>query len=989
MKIISTFKMNGMKHYSNLFGVFFLASILTACGGGSSAPAPTPNNPPVGLPSIIGTAQEDQTLTADTSGITDDDGLGTFSYQWLRDGVAIGGATGNTYITSDADVATTITVSASYTDGQGTNESVTSAGVGPITNVNDAPVGALTITGVATEDQILTADPSGITDDDGLGAFSYQWLRDGASVGGVTGSTYVLGDADVGTQISVQVSYTDGQGTAEGPLTSAQTGPVANVNDVPVGVPTITGIATEGQTLTADTSGITDDDGLGAFSYQWLRDGATIGGATSSTYDLGAADVDTQISVQVSYTDGQGTGEGPLTSAQTVAVTTNIASLAETTCSSDTPATGQTCDKAIDGMADGAPANPANEWVSAGEGTGAMLKLTWDQCYPVTRISLYDRPNPDDQITDARITFGDGSSIAVGSLPNDGSAFDISGPAACIDSLSLEVTAVSGTTTDVGLAEIEVFGSPAGAQTPLFVERFSDGDSVGWDVLDEGPNSVPGVWSVINNAYVENSGSLRGDGIGIYGQTPDGFEIGTYSWLSDLGVPAFGAMDLRLRVRSDTAVFSGTDLHSPGVVGVMFAIQEADNNFYYRFSMSKREGYRKLEQKVGGNSFNELTTSPQSYTPDEWMTLRIVHQNGAIVVFLDGEQVAASDEPSFAGGRIGIWTSQNYAATFDDIVVYDPPAEPVIGIAPVIGGPASPGEYLVKTDGAIDVAAVVNDTALIGGVEFVADEGTPDEVVRPGVLVSNPPFTPYYSASFDPYAVPGNHEITAYALDSASDTVSQVGVLGRNLVIFGDSISDGALDNLPADDVSADLRNTSGGYATVLNDAIAAAFPIEPVTVIDEATLLDKIGDGVSKIATVLARNPQAQALLVMFGTNDAGVSTPAAFRAGMETIVNAAIAAGVKVFIAKPPPLGPLFAANNPDIELFNTEIDDLIADYGVSNPGQVFAGPDFYAGSDEVPAAAPIPLIDDIHPTGDGYATMGNRWSQIIIDKITQGDL
>ena len=40
---------------------------------------------------------------------------------------------------------------------------------------------------------------------------------DGAwRIGGATASTYTLGDADVGTQISVQVSYTDGHGTAEG-----------------------------------------------------------------------------------------------------------------------------------------------------------------------------------------------------------------------------------------------------------------------------------------------------------------------------------------------------------------------------------------------------------------------------------------------------------------------------------------------------------------------------------------------------------------------------------------------------------------------------------------------------------------------------------------------------------------------------------------------------------------------------------------------------
>ena len=79
------------------------------------------------------------------------------------------------------------------------------------------------ITGTPTEDQTLTADTSGISDGDGLGAFSYQWMRDGVDIGGATGSTYVLGDADVGTAISVKVSYTDGNGTAEGPLTSAAT----------------------------------------------------------------------------------------------------------------------------------------------------------------------------------------------------------------------------------------------------------------------------------------------------------------------------------------------------------------------------------------------------------------------------------------------------------------------------------------------------------------------------------------------------------------------------------------------------------------------------------------------------------------------------------------------------------------------------------------------------------------------------------------------
>ena len=43
-----------------------------------------------------------------------------------------------------------------------------------VTNVNDAPTGAVTITGTATEGQVLTADLSTLADPDGLGAITYQ-----------------------------------------------------------------------------------------------------------------------------------------------------------------------------------------------------------------------------------------------------------------------------------------------------------------------------------------------------------------------------------------------------------------------------------------------------------------------------------------------------------------------------------------------------------------------------------------------------------------------------------------------------------------------------------------------------------------------------------------------------------------------------------------------------------------------------------------------
>ncbi len=337
------------------------------------------NDSPAGVPTISGTVTEDQTLSADTSGISDADGLGAFNYQWLRNGVAIGSATASTYTLGDADVGAQISVAVSYTDAQGTSEGpLTSAQTAAVANLNDSPAGVPTISGTVTEDQTLSADTSGISDADGLGAFNYQWLRNGVAIGSATASTYTLGDADVGAQISVAVSYTDAQGTSEGPLTSAQTAAVANVNDTPAGVPTISGTVTEDQTLSADTSGISDADGLGAFSYQWLRNGVAIGSATASTYTLGDADVGAQISVAVSYTDAQGTSEGPLTSAQTAAVANLNDSPAGVPTISGTVMTGQalTADASAVTDADGLGAFNY-QWLRGGIAIGGATASTY------------------------------------------------------------------------------------------------------------------------------------------------------------------------------------------------------------------------------------------------------------------------------------------------------------------------------------------------------------------------------------------------------------------------------------------------------------------------------------------------------------------------------------------------------------------------------------------------------------------------------------
>ena len=156
-----------------------------------------------------------------SSTLEDEDGLGTLSYQWLRDGSDISGATSANYTLVQNDVGSAISVAASYTDGGGTTESVTSSATSNVTNVNDTPTGSITISGTAREDEQLTAS-STLEDEDGLGTLSYQWHRDGSDISGATSKTITLSRDDVGSVFSVTVSYTDGYDTIES-VTSAVT----------------------------------------------------------------------------------------------------------------------------------------------------------------------------------------------------------------------------------------------------------------------------------------------------------------------------------------------------------------------------------------------------------------------------------------------------------------------------------------------------------------------------------------------------------------------------------------------------------------------------------------------------------------------------------------------------------------------------------------------------------------------------------------------
>ena len=301
-----------------------------------------------GAPTITGTAQVGQTLTASTTGIADANGLTspTYTYQWIRvdgtDEEDISGENSSTYILVDADLGTTLKVKVSFTDDASNSETLTSAATATVSAAaNTLATGAPTITGTAQVGQTLTAATTAITDADGLTTptYTYQWIRVATdntetNISSATASTYTLVAADQGTTVKVTVSFTDDANNPE-TLTSAATATVsAAANTLATGAPTITGTAQVGQTLTAATTAIMDADGLTSvsYTYQWIRVATdntetNISSATASTYTLVAADQGTTVKVTVSFTDDANNPE-TLTSAATATVSAAANTLA-------------------------------------------------------------------------------------------------------------------------------------------------------------------------------------------------------------------------------------------------------------------------------------------------------------------------------------------------------------------------------------------------------------------------------------------------------------------------------------------------------------------------------------------------------------------------------------------------------------------------------------------------------------------------------------
>jgi hypothetical protein len=318
----------------------------TNAGGSTSAtsaptatvadPPPPPSAPAnTSLPTISGTAQQGDTLTASQGSWS---GSPTsYRYQWSDcnssggNCAGINGANAGNYKLALTDVGSTLEVTVTATNAEGST-SATSAPTATVSNPPPPPAPANTslptISGTAAQGDKLTASNGSWSGSPA--SYGYQWEDCNSSgaacaaISGATSSTYTLATSDIGSTVVVVVTAVNSGGSAS--AASTPTAVVIGPPPVNTTAPAVSGTATQGQTLST-TNGSWSGSPT-SYSYRWERCNSSgsgcsaISGATSSTYTLAAADVGSTTVAVVTATNAGGSASA---SSSATAVITAIA----------------------------------------------------------------------------------------------------------------------------------------------------------------------------------------------------------------------------------------------------------------------------------------------------------------------------------------------------------------------------------------------------------------------------------------------------------------------------------------------------------------------------------------------------------------------------------------------------------------------------------------------------------------------------------------
>jgi hypothetical protein len=246
----------------------------------------------------------------------------TFTYQWFRNGKEIEGATSSSYtlVGADKNAAVECRVTATNADGAAVSFSNLARVAGlPPTATTKPVISNITNpgSGPAAGDELSCATGTWTNSP----TFGYAWLRNGLPIGGASASTYTLVAADEEASLQCAVTGTNSEGAAK-----AISEPLV-AEPAPATAPPI--LQTEGELYGRGAVGSELYAEQGSWSgeptvtYQWLRNGKEIAGATSQSYTPTAEDLGTVVQVQITGTNAGG-ATAEINSSQAKYVTAGI-----------------------------------------------------------------------------------------------------------------------------------------------------------------------------------------------------------------------------------------------------------------------------------------------------------------------------------------------------------------------------------------------------------------------------------------------------------------------------------------------------------------------------------------------------------------------------------------------------------------------------------------------------------------------------------------
>lgn len=265
----------------------------------------------------------------------------------------------------------------------------------------------------------------------------------------------------------------------------------------------------------------------------------------------------------------------------------------------------------------------------------------------------------------------------------------------------------------------------------LISDNFADGDMDGWQVVDEGTNSTPSNWAVINGE-VKQSSDINGPN-----------RKGTFAFYDDPNAIYWS------NYQADITIRSGDN----DGIGLMFYYQDADN--YYKVDIDKQRNFSKLVKRVNGVE-TTLKDVPEIYLVGADMLLHVMINNNQISVELDGVDLFGPiNDSSLSSGTIALYCWANNRCFFDDVYVADDPLVADAGNDQNLKDVDANGEELVSLDG----SASFDSDGIITNYEWREN----DELIANG---SNP----------EVYLSIGTHRLELTVTDdegnTASDTVS-------------------------------------------------------------------------------------------------------------------------------------------------------------------------------------------------------------------------